>query len=98
MVFELIINPNVADLLQGFEVENCIKLNSFEDGSIDHDSAIYKRFDCKTRKEAIKLAKKLLPCDKFGCVSIVEFIRESFERKYPNVFHKVYVGNAFYVD
>jgi hypothetical protein len=64
---------NHAKINRGFEVETCVHLPRNEFGDADVDAADYHCFDCATKEQALRLAKRLLPNDKFGSVTITEF-------------------------
>ena len=91
-----ILSNGMKEILHGFEVETCTELPC-KDGEADYDSATYRRFDCKTLDDAQRLARKLLPNDKWGSVAITEFRREPFEPGFP-VLHKEYVADTTYVE
>lgn len=84
-------------LLHGYEVETTVELPPTPEGEPDYDKAIYRRFDCPTKEEAMSLARRLLPNDKWGAVSVTEFVREPFEHGCP-VLHKEYVSDPEYVE
>lgn len=84
-------------MLWGYEVQTCIDL-PVKDGDTDYDSAVYRAFDCPTKREALSLAAKLLPDDKWGGVEVTEFIRELYDQDCPAAgWHKIYIGDTEYV-
>jgi len=85
-------------LLAGYEVCTCVEL-PVKDGDTDYDNAVYRRFDCETKKQAITLAMRLLPNDCWGSVEVTEFIREYFDPECPGAgLHKVYTSDTKYVE
>jgi len=82
-------------MLKGFEVETCVHVPLFPDGSCDLDKADYRVTEVKTLPEAMRLAKELLPNDFFGSVRVTEFEREEVEYGY---WSKEYIGETQHIE
>lgn len=83
---------------QGFEVQYCKHVPEIAPGEADMDHAQYVRTDFANKNDAISYAKKVLPLDCFGQVSINEFISIPYEPDLPAVTYREYVGEEIFID
>lgn len=86
-----------AKLMHGWEVEWCSELPIDEFGDTDMDRAVMCFRDFQTLEAARKFAKRILPKDQFGVVTINEFQMIPFEPGYPPT-DRDYIGRAEHIE
>ena len=86
--------------MHGYEVEVCTELPTIPGtNDADIDNATYKRYDCPTKEEAMKLAMGLKSSDVMGGPVIQEFRRELREPDFPAAgYRKEYIGERVEAD
>jgi hypothetical protein len=69
-------------LKQGYIVDVCVELGFYESGDLNPDRCKYDEHEFASHDQAVVAARRMLPQDKFGAVSITPFTRDKYGINY----------------